>query len=198
MKLIGEIPMTRFEKYAFACQLGREPAINFVNSTLVTNDRVYVLLRLILGLTSIMRLTWVGSSTPFRGLNYPIAVILTIYTNFNRKKIILGFGSKMQTLNKIHSLFFNCQIILSLFIAITNGTKWLGFFPYRDMSRRWPDMTTIMMIAKEFVPLIFLLVEILWFDTKVSFAGCWHGIISTAIVVLAVFAGAKQTPQNIV
>ena len=74
MKLIGEIPMTRFEKYAFACQLGREPAINFVNSTLVTNDRAYIIIRLVLGLTQCIQLTYVGSSSPFRGLNYPMGI----------------------------------------------------------------------------------------------------------------------------
>ncbi|CAG5080690.1 Oidioi.mRNA.OKI2018_I69.PAR.g9684.t1.cds [Oikopleura dioica] len=196
MKLIGEIPMTKFEKYAFACQLGREPAINFVNSTLVTNDRAYVVLRLILGLTSTLGQTFVGASTPLRGLNYPIALILTVYTNFNRKLIILGFGSKMQTLNKVHSYFFNCQLILAVFITISNWTQWFGLFPFRDMSRK-PDLSHNLMAIKEFSPLILLLVDLLWLETRVHFAGVWHAMTTMTSMTLLLIAGQKQQPQAV-
>ena len=52
LKLIGEAPLTRMEKYAQACKLGQEPAMNFICSTLITNDRVYIVIRLVLAIWS--------------------------------------------------------------------------------------------------------------------------------------------------
>ena len=53
LKLLGVKPMTTLEKYAQACKFGQEPAMNFVSSTLVTNDRVYVIMRLTIAIWSL-------------------------------------------------------------------------------------------------------------------------------------------------
>jgi len=66
--------MSVFEKYALACQLGREPAMNFISSTLVTQDRPMIVMRITLALCS-MGLTFVayeGIRSPFFGFYYPI------------------------------------------------------------------------------------------------------------------------------
>jgi hypothetical protein len=97
--------------------------------------------------------------------------------------IIEGFGNKVQTLNKLLSFLFNCQASktrldysinyikikapLRIFIAITWWTQWLGFSRYRDMSRP-QDLPRFIIVSKEFAPSIFLLVELLWFDTTGS------------------------------
>lgn len=74
LQRIGEAPLSRLEKYAQACQLGREPAMNFISSTLITQDRVFIVMRIVLALWS-MTLTfvaWEGVRSPFYGLYYPI------------------------------------------------------------------------------------------------------------------------------
>jgi hypothetical protein len=107
--------------------------------------------------------------------------VITVYVSKNRDLIIEGFGNKVQTVNKLLSFLFNCQasrkdlIInyikikapLRLFIAITWWTQWLGFSRYKDMSRP-QDLPRFIIVSKEFAPSIFLLVELLWFDTTGS------------------------------
>ena len=110
---------------------------------------------------------------------------MTIYVNFNRELIIDGFGSKVQFVNKLLSLLFNCQVkyrkaILAnddtryfflfqtpmrLFVALTWWTQWFGLgYRYRDMSRPFPIPRWVL-FNKEFAPILFMLVELLWFDT---------------------------------
>ena len=109
--------------------------------------------------------------------------VITVYVSKNRDLIIEGFGNKVQTLNKLLSFLFNCQASktrldysinyikikapLRIFIAITWWTQWLGFSRYRDMSRP-QDLPRFIIVSKEFAPSIFLLVELLWFDTTGS------------------------------
>ena len=76
LKLIGEKPLTRLEKYAQACKLGQEPAMNFISSTLVTNDRTYIIIRIVLAIWSLL-LTIVtfeqeGARALFIGSYYPL------------------------------------------------------------------------------------------------------------------------------
>ena len=76
LKLIGEKPLTKLEKYAQACKLGQEPAMNFISSTLVTNDRTYIIIRIILALWSsaltLVTIKWEGIRALFSGSYYPI------------------------------------------------------------------------------------------------------------------------------
>jgi hypothetical protein len=74
LQKIGEAPMSIFQKYAVACQLGREPAMNFISSTLVTKDRPMIVMRITLALCSTILtfVAWEGIRSPFYGLYYPI------------------------------------------------------------------------------------------------------------------------------
>ena len=80
LQRIGEAPISRLEKYAQACALGREPAMNFISSTLITQDRVFIVMRIVLALWS-MTLTfvaWEGIRSPFYGLYYPIGKLIHV------------------------------------------------------------------------------------------------------------------------
>ena len=80
LQRIGETPISRLEKYAQACALGREPAMNFISSTLITQDRVFIVMRIVLALWS-MTLTfvaWEGIRSPFYGLYYPIGKLIHV------------------------------------------------------------------------------------------------------------------------
>jgi len=194
---IDEAPMSVFEKYALACQLGREPAMNFISSTLVTQDRPMIVMRITLALCS-MGLTFVayeGIRSPFFGFYYPICSVITVYVSKNRDLIIEGFGNKVQTVNKLLSFLFNCQAPLRLFIAITWWTQWLGFSRYKDMSRP-QDLPRFIIVSKEFAPSIFLLVELLWFDTTVPFCGVWAPIYAGMASVIAIFYGIIHEPPQ--
>ena len=48
---------------------------------------------------------------------------MTIYVNFNRELIIDGFGSKVQFVNKLLSLLFNCQVKFRKRILANDGTQ---------------------------------------------------------------------------
>jgi hypothetical protein len=114
-KLIGEEPLSCFEKYSMGTKLGQEPAINFVSSCLVTNDRIFILIRIIMALWS-LTLTifgWSGNRSIIFGSYFPLATIITIYVSRNRHLIVEGFGNKMQILNKVLSFFFSLQVSFS-------------------------------------------------------------------------------------
>ena len=53
---------------------------------------------------------------------------------------------------------------MRLMVSLTWWTKWLGVCRYRDMSRPL-ELSKFWLVSKEFSPTIFLLVELLWFDT---------------------------------
>jgi hypothetical protein len=114
-KLIGEEPLSCFEKFSMGTKYGQEPAINFVSSCLVTNDRIFILIRIIMALWS-LTLTifgWSGNRSIIFGSYFPLATIITIYVSRNRHLIVEGFGNKMQILNKILSFFFSLQVSFS-------------------------------------------------------------------------------------
>jgi hypothetical protein len=90
--------------------------------------------------------------------------VITVYVSKNRYLIIQGFGKKVQTINKVLSFLFNCQAPLRLFIAIMWWTQWFGVSRYKDMSRA-QELPRFIIACKEFAPALFLLVELLWFDT---------------------------------
>jgi len=88
-KLLGEEKMNGWEKFCTEFKLGQTPAINFVSSCLVTNDRVFITLRIILALWSLLItiFTWAGSRSVFFGTYYPLATIITIYVNRHRQMV---------------------------------------------------------------------------------------------------------------
>jgi len=80
LQKIDEAPMSRLEKYAQACELGREPAMNFISSTLITQDRAFIVMRVVLALWS-MTLTavaWEGVRSLFYGFYYPIGKFIQV------------------------------------------------------------------------------------------------------------------------
>jgi len=197
LQKIGEAPMSTLQNYAVACQLGREPAMNFISSTLVTQDRPMIVMRITLALcsTCLTFVAWEGIRSPFFGLYYPICSVITVYVSKNRELIIEGFGKKVQNLNKLLSFLFNCQAPLRIFIAITWWTQWFGFSRYKFMSRA-QDLPQFITVSKEFAPSIFLLVELLWFDTTVPFCGVWAPIYAGMSCVAAVFYDLIHEPPQ--
>ena len=135
---------------------------------------------------------------------------MTIYVNFNRELIIEGFGNKAQFLNKLLSWLLTIQVQLRLFICISWWTQWLGICRYRDMARA-AELSRALLFTKEFSPPLFLLVEILWFDSMcksvflktegifyliVKFAGVWHIIFAGNLVGAGMLNdGVPEPPQ---
>ncbi|CAG5078792.1 Oidioi.mRNA.OKI2018_I69.PAR.g9089.t1.cds [Oikopleura dioica] len=202
LKLIGEAPLSKLETYAQACKLGQEPTINFVSSVLITNDRVYIVMRLIVAIWSLFltyaTLEWEGIRVIVAGLYYPTVVSLTIYINFNRELIVDGFGKKAQMINKFLSFLFNVTTAMDLLVGIFWWTKCFGAgLRYRDMPRPLPILNPIVIFNKEFAPILFMLVELLWFDTTVFYAGFWGPIIAGNLSSLAIINGRsrKELPQ---
>jgi hypothetical protein len=87
-KLLGEKPMNGWEKFSHEFKLGQTPAMNFVGSCLITNDRVFILLRVVLAVWSLVItiFTWGGNRSIFFGSYYPLATIITIYVSRKRQK----------------------------------------------------------------------------------------------------------------
>ncbi|CAG5077797.1 Oidioi.mRNA.OKI2018_I69.PAR.g8814.t1.cds [Oikopleura dioica] len=197
LKHFGAKPMTSLERYAQACKFGQEPAMNFVSSTLVTNDRVYVIIRLTIAIWSLSLTAMIneGLRTWIFGSYFPLALVLSIYVNFNRHLIIQGFGSKAQTCNKILSFIFNLQAPLRLILSLTMWTKWFGTSRVRDISRRM-DASRFILFNKEFAPSLFLLVELLWFDTKVSYFGVWAPVFICCITGISLLRAMNPEPPQ--
>ncbi|CBY07415.1 unnamed protein product [Oikopleura dioica] len=112
--------MNGWEKFCTEFKLGQTPAINFVSSCLVTNDRVFITLRIILALWSLMLtiFTWAGSRSVFFGTYYPLATIITIYVSRHRHLIVEGFGSRMMFLNKVLQWLFGLQVTFTKLIFL--------------------------------------------------------------------------------
>lgn len=176
-KLLGDKSMTRWEKFCHEFKLGQAPAINFVSSCLITNDRVFITLRVVLAIWSLVVTiyTWAGSRSIFFGSYYPLATIITIYVSRQRHLIVEGFGSKMQFLNKLLQWLFSLQCPFRMFMAVMHWTKWGGTCRYRDMMKSI-DLQRSMLFQSEFCPMIFLLTEMLWFDTIFDLQSCLHSI----------------------
>jgi len=180
-KRLGEEPRTRWETFCHEFELGQEPSINFVSSCLMTNDRVYVTLRLILAVwsLSLTLLTWAGARSILLGAYYPLAMIITVHVSRNRHLIVEGFGSKMQFLNKLLSWISSCQFPWQIFVTAHWWTKWFGRSRYRDMMKNF-DRSRAVLLQEEFCPLLFLLTEMLWFDTPFDILCCLHPLVLIA------------------
>ena len=159
-KRLDEEPKTRWETFCLEFELGQEPSINFVSSCLMTNDRVYIALRLILAVWSLTLtlLTWAGARSILMGTYYPLAMIITVHVSRNRHLIVEGFGPKMQFLNKLLSWLSSGQVSLpkirktivvlyrgiiyfqfpwQIFMTLHWWTKWFGRSRYRDMMKNF-------------------------------------------------------------
>jgi len=88
-KLLGDTSMNGWEIFCTEFKLGQTPAINFVSSCLITNDRVFITLRVILAIWSLVVtiFTWAGNRSIFFGSYYPLATIITIYVSRQRKRV---------------------------------------------------------------------------------------------------------------
>ena len=111
-KRLGEEAGTRWETFCSDFELGQAATINFVSSCLMTNDRVYLVLRLILAVWSftITLSTFAGARSLILGAYFPLATILTVHINLKRHLIVEGFGTKMQSVNKFLHWLFSCQV----------------------------------------------------------------------------------------
>jgi len=201
-KQLGEEPLTYWEYFCEGTKLGTEPAINFVSSCLVTNDRVFIIIRIVMALWS-MTLTilgFAGIRSIIFGSYFPLATIITIYVSRHRHLIVEGFGSKMQVLNKILSYFFSLQAPLRIVIGLAWWTKWLGTSRYKDM-RKATNSPRAVLWQQEFLPCVFLLIEILWFDTRMSCISAYHAIVTLCVVLVQIVGnclkenGGTDSPQ---
>jgi len=192
-KLLGEEKMNGWEKFCTEFKLGQTPAINFVSSCLVTNDRVFITLRIILALWSLLItiFTWAGSRSVFFGTYYPLATIITIYVNRHRHLIVEGFGSRMMFLNKVLQWLFGLQAPFRIVMAITYWTKWFGLCRYRDMMKNVDNPRNIL-FQSEFCPLLFLLTEMLWFDTSFDVKSCTHSLALISFQCISFITGAQR------
>ncbi|CBY09538.1 unnamed protein product [Oikopleura dioica] len=201
-KQLGEEPLTYWEIFCEGTKLGTEPAINFVGSCLVTNDRVFIIIRIVMALWSLTLtiLGWAGARSIIFGSYFPLATIITIYVSRHRHLIVEGFGSKMQFVNKILSYFFCIQAPLRLVLGLAWWTKWFGTSRYKDM-RKSSISPRAVLWQQEFLPCIFLIVEILWFDTRMSCISAYHSTITLMVVLVQIMRnclkenGGTDNPQ---
>lgn len=129
-KQLGEEPLSIWEKICEGTKLGTEPAINFVSSCLITNDRVFIVIRIIMALYS-MTLTilgFAGIRSLIFGSYFPLATVITIYVSRHRHLIVEGFGSKMQVVNKLLSYLFALQVEIFGFSSNLNYTSSLSSY----------------------------------------------------------------------
>ncbi|CAG5110333.1 Oidioi.mRNA.OKI2018_I69.chr2.g4745.t1.cds [Oikopleura dioica] len=196
-KLLGEESMTRFQKFAQYCKLGQEPAMNSISSTMITNDRVFIIMRITLAMWSLTMILfgWEGIRSLIFGAYFPFAAILSLYVNFQRSRIVEGFGTWTQALNKVNSFLFNVQAPLRLMVSLSWWTRWIGFLRYRDMSRSL-DIHPFWLWSKEYTPTLFLLVELLWFDTKVPFDGWIHVTVLGAVSIIGMIQNVNKPPPQ--
>lgn len=184
-KRLGEEAGTRWETFCSDFELGQAATINFVSSCLMTNDRVYLVLRLILAVWSftITLSTFAGARSLILGAYFPLATILTVHINLKRHLIVEGFGTKMQSVNKFLHWLFSCQIGWQLFVTLHWWTKWFGPCRYKDMVKPF-DRSRAILLQEEFTPLLFFLTEMLWFDTDFDFPSCLHPVFMIGLSCL--------------
>ena len=89
LKLLGEKSMTGWENVCQESELGQAPAINFVSSCIITNDRVFITLRVMLAVWSLVLTvyTFAGNRSVFFGTYYPLAAYITIYVSRHRQVV---------------------------------------------------------------------------------------------------------------
>ena len=127
LKLLGEREMTRWENICQEFKLGQAPAINFVSSCIITNDRVFITLRVMLAVWSMVVTvyTWAGNRSVFFGTYYPLAAYITIYVSRHRQ-VVQKTKSRIHYLADTVSIFSvekNNSRILICFFNLTFSTK---------------------------------------------------------------------------
>jgi len=95
----------------------------------------------------------------------------------------------MQFLNKLLQWLFALQTPFRMFLAVTYWTKFGGYSRYRDMMKPI-DLPRSILFQSEFCPMIFLLTEMLWFDTTFDFQSCLHSVSLIAGMSLQFFLNA--------
>jgi len=177
--------MTGWENICQEFKLGQAPAINFVSSCIITNDRVFITLRVMLAVWSMVVTvyTWAGNRSVFFGTYYPLAAYITIYVSRHRHLIVEGFGKKMQFLNKLLQWLFSLQTPFRFFMSIVWWTQWFGTGRYRDMMKPL-DNPRAVLLQSEFCPMLFMLTEMLWFDTKFDLYSCFHAFPLISVLLL--------------
>jgi len=201
-KQLGEEPLTYWETFSEGTKLGTEPAINFISSCLVTNDRIFIIIRLVMAFWSLTLtiLGFAGIRSIVFGSYFPLATIITIYVSRHRHLIVEGFGNKMQILNKFLSFFFCLQAPLRLMMGIAWWTGWLWTSRYKDMRKSSPSSRGVLW-QTEFLPCVFLLIEILWFDTRMSCISAYHVTFTLSAVIVNIVGnclkenGGTDNPQ---
>jgi len=192
-KQLGDEPLSIWEKFCEGTRLGTEPAINFVSSVLVTNDRVYIIIRVFMAVYS-MTLTylgWAGVRSIIFGAYFPLATVITLVVSMNRHIIVEGFGKKMQVLNQLLSWLFALQAPLRILLGVAWWTGWLGTSRYKDMRKGLPSSRSVL-LQQEFSPIIFLLIEILWFDSKMSCIASYHPTIVLHMILVGIVRNAMK------
>merc|ERR1712032_1605032 len=201
-KQLGEEDLSIWEKFCEGTKLGTEPAINFVSSCLITNDRVFIIIRIIMALYSLTLtiLGFAGMRSIVFGSYFPLATIITIYVSKNRHVIVEGFGRKMQFVNKLLSFFFALQVPLRIVLGVAWWTGWLGTSRYKDMRKSLPSSRAVLW-QQEFLPCVFLLIEILWFDTRISCIAGYHPTCVIHVLLIKIIGdclkenGGTESPQ---
>jgi hypothetical protein len=201
-KQLGEEQLGIWEKICEGTKLGTEPAINFVSSCLITNDRVFIIIRIIMAFYS-MTLTilgFAGIRSIIFGSYFPLATVITIYVSRHRHLIVEGFGGKMQVVNKLVSYLFALQAPLRILLGVAWWTKWLGTSRFKDLRKPSP-MSRALLWQQEFLPCVFLLIEILWFDTRMSCISAYHSTVLLLIILVKIVGdclkenGGTESPQ---
>ncbi|CBY16175.1 unnamed protein product [Oikopleura dioica] len=95
----------------------------------------------------------------------------------------------MQFMNKLLQWLFSLQTPFRLYMAITWWTKWFGLCRYRDMMKPI-DLSRTILFQSEFCPVLFLLTEMLWFDTKFDLQSCFHALPLISGICLQFFQNA--------
>ena len=106
LKLLGEREMTGWENICQEFKLGQAPAINFVSSCIITNDRVFITLRVMLAVWSMVVTvyTFAGNRSIFFGTYYPLAAYITIYVSRHRH-VVQKTKSQLQNLAETINIF---------------------------------------------------------------------------------------------
>lgn len=184
-KHLGVEQRTGWETFCQNFELGQSPTINFVSSCLITNDRVFIVMRLILAVWSltVTLFTFAGARSIILGLYYPLAMIITVHINRKRHLIVEGFGSKMSFLNKLCEWLFFLQIPWQLFMSVVWWTQWFGTCRYRDMVKPF-NRPRAVLFQEEFCPFLFFLTEMIWFDTNFDLSSCLHALCFISGVIL--------------
>merc|ERR1712032_563492 len=96
-----------------------------------------------------------------------------------------------QVLNQLLSWLFALQAPLRILLGVAWWTGWLGTSRYEDMRKGLPSSRSVL-LQQEFSPIIFLLIEILWFDSKMSCIASYHPTIVLHMILVGIVRNAMK------